>query len=1459
MLPQLVVQAPVGSELISFVDQIPLAATACWRTLHKRNPPNLSAYSVNAEFQHNSRPTRSRLLQGVDHWQKLKKMCCNASSQAIDLVENTLQSVRCDPSADFIKPVQHFGDGTFCPSDSAILFHVWNSRSEARKFHESLRRIHQAMTEHLVPAPLHALLAVLLTFQGRLVTALWLPPIADGASFTPLACSPLWTVFDVLRSALGNMISRSQLLEGRDGRVYVIDLLKSCLVHQLLPREGGLIPSCLGDQGHALRWELIRASVTVKPEHMMPFLELKVPFVAGELIRHFQVPEIDRADALKKANRAVQALKDGTFSRLLHEHGVNVCSAYALHVVLSGMRPSRDDQPWRKLALELVTAEMLYRAIADVVVEEMDAATVPGYATAEIVEMERLENANSVLTKFLGSAQFFGDVVMPKLRRKFGTPEEFDIQRNSIAFCLRAIIELVAQKLGMHLGENRRSFTGFSTQCLLTSSSRKFVPSMEQRQKFHAKEQGLELQYPRGKGRGPRFARLLRLMCCASMEDTSSVIDVTFSYVVGEEVARSLRLPFSRDDPNRFIQYYAVMVMVAAAVPSTHLENHYKTLLSLHHAALESMDVIRLPLSRFDDLQAHQLRSRQVALDASILGSSISERSQSSDHSELQRPTQSRVFSVKEQNVAMDQLFDGVAFLNAADSLAGIVYADRNRSSSPIAGGCLFVAAALLKRSEEIRDRTSRTITHIWTQHVSRLLIHAEMPSGMGLIAADKVADNFVSFLRQDLGQRLDDEPRKCIKVCAFLSSTVAMSQAQLLASTQCEPVANDPWIALAYFYIQTIIPKVQDGNAKIQAFLRCLFLISCRSFLRAEVLIKAPPDKRHEYFLDLLKATANVYGERQIVLKIVLLKAPLELVGLLFGCGYADVALQILNALRMEVSGISADDERLISSFLAKPQVVLIAIRKAVNKWRASIRPPLAVLFNAAEKFRLIIQHTEEVFRRAISIQQETDKRGLVKAENDRFFYRILSDCEAFRRGNESDEEAQAIRELLPLAETSERLALQRHQQRARETLMGFVATAISTKSFDLGLSEERMQFEILEEDYRSRYERHERLLFRLLRLQVTETNSRNRILAEEENHKVVGGSLQAEYDASRSAQNMEEFCQRLHLLFAKCELFFDALLKESHVRYCLILDASDQEHDVIAMKEAVRRRRNVPAERGHEVPEERSRDSEPAKMASKLSSSQAVSQSFVLDDAVEEPFLKEDAPRCSSPQKSIDQRQTSEKDPAQPPEPHETAKTKLPHSQTEMVSQSFVLDDAVGEPPPTTKEASGKSWPMNHPPHSSPQKAATIPQWLYERSTPLERRHSSDDEDGSFIDVHAHAQDDQGSKDKRVVVVASNIRSTADHSSNASLSDHLDTSSRASTEQHDGQCVKLPRTPEEQEIERARVVKMDADMASLWNTTAKYQSKRAKMTMNQSVTSPKVKKIGGAPNKSLTPLKKR
>jgi hypothetical protein len=190
-------------------------------------------YEANSKFQAASLQPRARNYSFSETWSEDDSLKAELSGKAAAVVRQHFAAIsRDEPGQD--ANLARIGHRSFVlSSPDALMLHVWENRAEATCFHEALRRVAQAKLDHMISAPIHVPIAVLVVSHGLAITAAWLPPLYSDPAFAPDKRSASWMAIDVLRASLHLRRTDAVALNfGADCRYYVTVPPSVVLHHQ---------------------------------------------------------------------------------------------------------------------------------------------------------------------------------------------------------------------------------------------------------------------------------------------------------------------------------------------------------------------------------------------------------------------------------------------------------------------------------------------------------------------------------------------------------------------------------------------------------------------------------------------------------------------------------------------------------------------------------------------------------------------------------------------------------------------------------------------------------------------------------------------------------------------------------------------------------------------------------------------------------------------------------------------------------------------------------------------------------------------------------------------------------------------------------------------------------------------------------------------------------------------------
>jgi hypothetical protein len=423
-----------------------------------------------------------------DGWEK-RRAALKAWSQivfqrAVTVVAANLQHADCVQAAGFRRRAQVGGGQSYTSDAEGLYIHIWRASNQARYFIECLRGLQQSLLEHNIKS-IRAPTASVFLYRGLIYTVSAAVPVLQeappafgltGPSDRPVDSGVgIALELGLLRAAVARHFAGEAHVDGAlpsaasfgckralDGRVYVtslawrldnmamamLDLPATYDNNAILRREAAA--RMTPEMRAAIRREYCaggRGPRTQAAASARKFIiDVLVPQVAEELM----------TEAQKVDGNLVQIFKDNTVARVFHDYGVPMRFLYAVYdkayaSVVNSEKRSNHKYKYVKDALE---TEMVNRTVKQLIRLELRAS--PGEdANTHVNRVNRL--FSSATQK---KTNVWTDMVMPVLRKKYDTPEDF--QPVLTAGLLKIMAAYASSRLGCTYDKTAAKFTAFT-------------------------------------------------------------------------------------------------------------------------------------------------------------------------------------------------------------------------------------------------------------------------------------------------------------------------------------------------------------------------------------------------------------------------------------------------------------------------------------------------------------------------------------------------------------------------------------------------------------------------------------------------------------------------------------------------------------------------------------------------------------------------------------------------------------------------------------------------------------------------------------------------------------------------------------------------------------------------------------------------------------------------------------
>lgn len=225
---------------------------------HFTDGDDCAQYTLNDAYQSLTQ-AGLRDWRNKEQWEARMEFISFAEQKAIDIVSRHVKSVFSRTVG--IVDAERVGlDQTYVVRQERVLIHVWQSRREARRYHEALLRLSQAKFDFVIGCPIHVPLDALVAFQGVLLSVTWMPPLVS-TNPTHLKNAPLTAhlVERLKASLLIPVQDEVQLYLGADCRYYCASV-SSVMCHTLVFKDGI-------DSSSEVRYEWLEKLVGSLPNH----------------------------------------------------------------------------------------------------------------------------------------------------------------------------------------------------------------------------------------------------------------------------------------------------------------------------------------------------------------------------------------------------------------------------------------------------------------------------------------------------------------------------------------------------------------------------------------------------------------------------------------------------------------------------------------------------------------------------------------------------------------------------------------------------------------------------------------------------------------------------------------------------------------------------------------------------------------------------------------------------------------------------------------------------------------------------------------------------------------------------------------------------------------------------------------------------------------------------------------
>jgi hypothetical protein len=545
----------------------------------------LGPYALNDRYQQLVSASRARNYGFPEHWTSDAQFAAHVADEATAIVQSCVYCVRCAARDFNTNKCSRVGPRSVVMAERAALVHVWQSRKEARRFHEALRRVAQAKFEHMIPSPIHVPLAALVCHQGAYVSVVWLPPVLPDGSVPVERTSAAWLVMDILRAALH--LKRSQPLTlalGGDSRLYLL-LSPSVVLHHTYDAVGSPVP---------YHRRVVSAAMLDAAPSQYPLVSSiserlfdgAVHAAAAAVVDRFTVTDVERTAALRAMPTTIgHVYQSGAVAAAMHEHGVPLRQyGRVLHLLYTQTKfTNRDVQPFVAAAATVIKAEMTARALVAILSERMALAMEASDLDTSLADQAGEMEASATLSLFFKDSAFFASTVVKVVKQKFFTSDDeyavAELKREDVKPCLAPMMKFVAQRIGLKLAKGNKDFDGLATTCITVTRPAKPLLALPRRRSDLIAALGLALS-----AKVPRAVRLryiVRGLFAAVCSGDPQLLQDAYETAV-RDISSMMDPGVCRDESANAGQLLAVLHLLPDACPGNMFESAAKEIIHQH-------------------------------------------------------------------------------------------------------------------------------------------------------------------------------------------------------------------------------------------------------------------------------------------------------------------------------------------------------------------------------------------------------------------------------------------------------------------------------------------------------------------------------------------------------------------------------------------------------------------------------------------------------------------------------------------------------------------------------------------------------------------------------------------------------------------------------------------------------------------------------------------------------------